>query len=202
MITNAKYIDNLIETRLRSYNQRLNRPVSDEVFVRRAYLKIIGRIPSYSETKAFLSMRGSDRKTKLIDSLLLTEGYVSHWFHFWADILRAKENFGNRMSGRPYIDYIKEFIAMNRPYDEWVKEMLSSTGAYWEKETEALAILREIKECNWTICLTLSVFSLEQVSNVLNAMTIRLTDGLKSNFMKWPLTLKVQEICVVAVLII
>ena len=52
LITNAKYIDNLIETRLRSYNQRPNRPVSDEVFVRRAYLKIIGRIPSYSETKA------------------------------------------------------------------------------------------------------------------------------------------------------
>ena len=52
---------------------------------------------------------------------------------------------------------------MNRPYDEWVKEMLSSTGAYWEKEMEALAILREIKECNWTICPTLSEFSLEQV---------------------------------------
>ena len=31
-----------------------------------------------------------DRKAKLIDSLLLTEGYVSHWFHFWADILEPK----------------------------------------------------------------------------------------------------------------
>ena len=133
LITNARYIDNLIETRLRSYNLRPNRPVSDETFLRRAYLKIIGRIPSYDESKAFLSMRGSDRRTKLIDSLLLTEGYVSHWFHFWADILRAKENFGNRMSGRPYIDYIRDFIAMNRPYDVWVKEMLSSSGPYWEK---------------------------------------------------------------------
>ena len=80
LITNAKYIDNLIETRLRSYNQRPNRPVSDEVFVRRAYLKIIGRIPIYSETKAFLSMRGSDLQ---ILTTLLTEGYVSHWF-LWA----------------------------------------------------------------------------------------------------------------------
>ena len=56
LITNARYIDNLIETRLRSYNQRPNRPVSDEVFLRRAYLKIIGRIPSYDESKAFLSI--------------------------------------------------------------------------------------------------------------------------------------------------
>lgn len=131
--TNAKFIDSIIDTKLRSYNQRPSRPVSDEVFLRRTYLKIIGRIPSFAETKAFLSSRGSDKRAKLIDSLLLTEGYVSHWFHFWADILRAKENFGNRMSGRPYIDYIKEFIALNRPYDEWVKEMLSSSGPYWEK---------------------------------------------------------------------
>ena len=131
--TNAKFIDSIIDSKLRSYNQRPSRPVTDEVFLRRTYLKIIGRIPSFAETKAFLSSRSSDKRARLIDSLLLTEGYVSHWFHFWADILRAKENFGNRMSGRPYIDYIKEFIALNRPYDEWVKEMLSSSGPYWEK---------------------------------------------------------------------
>ena len=68
-----------------------------------------------------------------LDNLLKSEGYKSHWFHFWADILRAKENLGNRMSGRPYIDYIKDFIARNRPYDVWVKEMLSSTGPLWER---------------------------------------------------------------------
>ena len=146
LITNSRYIDNLIETRLRSYNQRPNRPVSDETFLRRTYLKIIGRIPSFDETKAFLSSRGSDKRTRLIDSLLLTEGYVSHWFHFWADILRAKENFGNRMSGRPYIDYIRDFIAMNRPYDEWVKEMLSlSSVPIGKKVTEALDTLQEMQ---------------------------------------------------------
>ena len=134
LMTNAKYIDNLIEARLRSYNQRPNKIANDETFLRRTYLKVIGRIPTYDETKAFLSDRDSSTKrTRLIDSLLLTEGYVSHWFHFWADILRAKDNLGNRMSGIPYVDYIREFIAMNRPYDEWVKEMLSSSGPYWEK---------------------------------------------------------------------
>ncbi len=134
LMTNAKYIDNLIEARLRSYNQRPNKIANDETFLRRTYLKVIGRIPTYDETKAFLSDRdSSSKRTRLIDSLLLTEGYVSNWFHFWADILRAKDNLGNRMSGIPFVDYIREFIAMNRPYDEWVKEMLSSSGPYWEK---------------------------------------------------------------------
>ena len=133
-MTNAKFIDSIIESKLRSYNQRPNKVASDEIFVRRAYLKIIGRIPTYGETKAFLTDRDrSSKRTRLVDSLLLTEGYVSHWFHFWADILRAKDNLGNRMSGAPFVDYIREFIAMNRPYDEWVEEMLSSSGPYWEK---------------------------------------------------------------------
>ena len=98
--------------------------------------------------KRFFQSSGSDKRTKLIDSLLLTEGYVSHWFHFWADILRAKENFGNRMSGRPYIDYIRDFIAMNRPYDEWVKEMLSSSVLIGKKGMEELVIMQGIRECN------------------------------------------------------
>ena len=134
LMTNSRFIDNIIDTKLRSYNQRPNPVVSDEVFLRRAFLKIIGRIPTLEETKEFLSSRNrSGKRTLLVDKLLASEGYNSHWFHFWADILRAKDRLGNRMSGKPYIDYIKNFVASNRPYDEWVEEMLSSTGPMWER---------------------------------------------------------------------
>ncbi|MFL2938953.1 MAG: DUF1549 domain-containing protein [Opitutales bacterium] len=134
LMTNSRFIDNIIDTKLRSYNQRPNPVASDEVFLRRAYLKIIGRIPTLNETKEFLTSRDrSGKRSKLVDQLLNSEGYNSHWFHFWADILRAKDRLGNRMSGKPYIDYIKNFVASNRPYDEWVEEMLSSTGPMWER---------------------------------------------------------------------
>ena len=73
----------LLNRNFRSYNQRPNKVASDEIFLRRTYLKIIGRIPTYGETKAFLTDRDrSSKRTRLVDSLLLTEGYVSHWFHF------------------------------------------------------------------------------------------------------------------------
>jgi len=134
LMTNSRFIDNIIDTKLRSYNQRPYPVTSDEVFLRRAYLKIIGRIPTLEETKEFLTSRDrSGKRSKLVDKLLNSEGYNSHWFHFWADILRAKDRLGNRMSGKPYIDYIKNFVASNRPYDEWVEEMLSSTGPMWER---------------------------------------------------------------------
>ena len=43
LMTNSRFIDNIIDTKLRSYNQRPNPVVSDEVFLRQP-LKIIGRI--------------------------------------------------------------------------------------------------------------------------------------------------------------
>ena len=47
-------VDGLLETQLRKYRQRPNKTIEDEAFLRRAYLKIAGRIPSLEETQAFI----------------------------------------------------------------------------------------------------------------------------------------------------
>ena len=137
--THSRYIDSLIETKLRSYNLRPNKEVDDATFLRRAYLKVIGRTPSLIEVEAFLNNKNKNKRSQLIDQLLGTEGYVSHWFNFWADILRIKDRLNNRVSGIPYKNYVKEFISNNRPYDEWVREMLSSSGALWVKGNEGVS---------------------------------------------------------------
>ncbi len=54
---NARFIDSLIEKKLDSYKLRPNKIASEEVFLRRAYLKIIGRIPTFEETTEFLEDR-------------------------------------------------------------------------------------------------------------------------------------------------
>ena len=137
--THSRYIDELIETKLRSYNLRPNKEVDDETFLRRAYLKIIGRTPSLQEIKSFSENRSKNKREELIDNLLGSEGYVSHWFNFWADILRVKDRLNNRVSGIPYKNYVKEFISNNRPYDVWVREMLSSSGPLWERGNEGVS---------------------------------------------------------------
>lgn len=133
------YIDSLIEKKLKSYNLKPNKEINDETFLRRAYLKIVGRIPSLDETNSFLNSKDSNKRKKLIDNLLASEGYVSHWFNFWADILRIKDRLNNRISGIPYKNYVKEFISENRPYDVWVREMLSSSGPLWVKGNEGVS---------------------------------------------------------------
>jgi len=131
--TFAASIDQKIEKRLKRYRQRPNKEVSDETFLRRAYLKIIGRIPTMEETKDFMSNRGSKARRALVDKLLASEGYNHHWFIYWADILRAKGRIvgGNGNDGIPFIMHLKESLAANKPYDDWVHDMLAATGPLW-----------------------------------------------------------------------
>lgn len=134
LAVNAQFIDRIIETKLRSYNQRPGKEISNEIFLRRAYLKIIGRIPSLAEAQDFLAKRDRKARGQLIDKLLASEGYNKNWYVYWADILRAKTRVGNQGSdGYPFVRYLKDSIAANKPYNVWVEEMLASKGPMWER---------------------------------------------------------------------
>lgn len=107
---------------------------SDETFVRRLYLDLAGRIPTTSETTAFLSSKQADKRAALIKDLLSRESYVSHFYNFWADILRLKSTFINTANVVPaaYAKFIKDSLRSNKPYDQFVRELLSAKGNCWE----------------------------------------------------------------------
>jgi hypothetical protein len=124
-------IDALIAADLSAHGQSPNPPLSDELFVRRAYLEITGTIPTLEQTQAFLADTDKAKRGKLIDELLASPGYVNHFFHLWADQLRASTRIQNT-TGQPYIDWIKQALATNMPYDQFVRELLASDGRYFE----------------------------------------------------------------------
>ena len=93
-------IDSIVAAQLSSRNEKLNALSSDEIFLRRAYLDIIGRIPSMDETTRFLRSKSKDKRADLIDDLLDSYGHVSHQFNFYADLLRIKSRLpGNLVRG-------------------------------------------------------------------------------------------------------
>lgn len=124
-------IDSFIEDGLKTQGLERNEPVSDEVFARRVYLDIIGRIPTYEELKRFGNTPSESRRAELIDELLDSEGYSSNFYNYWADVLRVKTR-GRRMVMASYQDWIKESLRDNVPYDEFVREMITSEGYVWD----------------------------------------------------------------------
>ncbi|MEM1296843.1 MAG: DUF1549 domain-containing protein, partial [Verrucomicrobiota bacterium] len=64
---------------------------SDEVFLRRAYLDIAGRIPTFDEAETFLNNTSRDKRRRLVDELLDSPAYVSNYLNYWTEILRIRD---------------------------------------------------------------------------------------------------------------
>ena len=128
----ASELDNLIEQKLTEEGQSPNDLVEDEVFLRRVYLDVAGRIPTLEEAQSFLDSGDPDKRIELIDKLLGSPDYVSHTYNFWADTLRLRERPQPNIVADPFLAYVKDSIRTNKPYDEWVYEMLTADGKLWE----------------------------------------------------------------------
>ena len=128
----AGRIDKVINQHLISKGAQPNGMSSDATFVRRIYLDLAGRIPTYEETVAFLTDKSPDKREVLIDNLLESPDYVSNFYNMWADVLRLTERPENNIIADPYLAYVKQSIADNKPYDKWVYEMLTADGKLWE----------------------------------------------------------------------
>ena len=128
----AAAIDALVE-KLYGPNDVTPRPLTtDAQFLRRACLQITGSIPTLEQTQKFLKSRDAKRRSKLIDELLNSEGYVSHHFNYWGNILRLVDRPVNNAIVQPFHEWIKQALRDNMPYDQFVREMLTASGKTWE----------------------------------------------------------------------
>ena len=128
----AQKIDALVAANYAQHKVNPNPKTSDEQFVRRIYLDITGTIPTFVQTSRFLSSKEPDKRAKLIDQLLESDGYASHFFNYWADILRYTDNLNGNVRGESYRQWLKQSLAENKPWNKMVYEMLTAEGLVWE----------------------------------------------------------------------
>lgn len=131
----AQEIDRLVSAKLEKEKITPTARSTDEVFVRRIYLDIMGRIPSIKETTDFLADARPDKRAALISTLLASEGYVQNFTNYWSDILRVKSRLtqGNsQAAGSAYTNWLRDALSANKPYDQMVQEMLTAEGKTYE----------------------------------------------------------------------
>jgi len=131
-LTPDSEIDKLVLDRLQQLGIRPARLCSDEVFLRRAYLDVIGTLPTPQETWQFMSDESPDKRAALIDRLLERDEFADYWAMRWCDLLRVKSEFPINLwpnAVQAYHRWIRTSIQSNMPYDRFVREMLTSTGS-------------------------------------------------------------------------
>lgn len=124
----AAAIDRLIAADLARRGRAPGPVIDDPTFLRRAYVTVLGRIPTYEETVAFRDDRGPDRRGRLIDRLQAAPGRVANDLGWWADLLRVNGRLGERYPGHAYLDWLRTAIREHRPYDQMVRDLITAQG--------------------------------------------------------------------------
>ncbi|WP_397383185.1 DUF1549 domain-containing protein [Prosthecobacter sp.] len=110
--------------------KKLPRPaaIDDATFVRRAFLDLIGLLPSPKDLEAFNQDTSADKRARLIASLLKRDmDYTEHWLTFWNDLLR--NDYGGTgfvTGGRKQIsNWLYHALITNMPFDQFVRELIA-----------------------------------------------------------------------------
>lgn len=128
-VTPHNYIDERVDDKLRQLQFVPSGLCSDEEFVRRVHLDIVGGLPTPDEVHAFLADTATDKRARLIDELLERPAYAKYWALKWGDLLRlTKQQVGNDAVYK-YHRWIERAIDENMPYDEFATELLTASGS-------------------------------------------------------------------------
>jgi hypothetical protein len=125
-------IDELVFSRLRRSNTPPANLCSDGVFVRRAYLDVIGTLPTAEEARKFLRDQSAKKRGELIDQLLERKEFADYWAMKWSDLLRVKAEFPINLwpnAAQAYHHWIRDSVRDNKPYDRFVRELLTQSGS-------------------------------------------------------------------------
>jgi hypothetical protein len=125
-------LDALVFAGCRARNIQPANLCSDAVFLRRAYLDVIGTLPTGAEAQAFLRSEDPHKRNKLIEQLLEREEFTDYWANKWCDLLRVKAEFPINLwpnAVQAYHRYIRESVKQNKPYDDFARELLTASGS-------------------------------------------------------------------------
>jgi hypothetical protein len=154
-VPEANVIDQLVNAKLKNLRIAPSSRCDDETFLRRAYIDIIGLLPTAEEYQRFVSDTSSNKREKLVDELLGRKEFVELWVLKWAELLQIRSS--NEVSYKAtllYYNWLQDKIARNVPTNEWVQELLGASGGtfknpptnYYQIERDVLKVTENVAQ--------------------------------------------------------
>ncbi len=122
------WIDDEILATLTELRLPISPPAADDVFARRLYLDLIGRLPAPDEQASYLADTRGDKRNHLIEQLLESEEYVRFWTFRLAQVLRVRPPGNDREAARRLCDWIAEQLRRDTPYHKVVRDLILAEG--------------------------------------------------------------------------
>lgn len=125
------FIDTAVWNKLKQLNMLPSEPVNDMTFMRRAFLDVIGRLPTAEEAEAFLSDTNPAKRVALIDSLLERPEYADFWANKWADLIRPNPYRVGIKATMSLDHWLRDCFRQNLPHDEFARRLITARGSTW-----------------------------------------------------------------------
>jgi hypothetical protein len=113
----AEAVDHYLEETLRKEGVKPAPIADDATLVRRLTLDIAGRIPTAAEARAYVESTDPAKKTRLVDRLMASQGFVRHHVTELDAMLMA----GNKGSLR---EYLTRAVGANLAWDQVFRELM------------------------------------------------------------------------------
>lgn len=153
------YIDDLVAEKFNKLRIVPAGLASDEVFLRRLYLDVIGLPPTPEERAEFLADTRPDKRDRLVEELLERPEFTEMWVMKWAELMqiRTVNQGGNTVSYKAALNYhgwLRDRIAGNVPFNELVRELLSAKGGtfdnpatnFYQMESDVLKLTENVAQ--------------------------------------------------------
>ena len=128
-VRSHNFVDELVFAKLRRLHVIPSELCSDEVFLRRAFLDVIGILPTADEVRGFVADKDPGKRAKLIDALLGRPEYADYWGLIWADLLTVTD-LESRPSRTLTLDqWIRDRLRENIPMDRFATQLIAGTGS-------------------------------------------------------------------------
>jgi hypothetical protein len=122
------FIDKYVIEKLNRLKMTPSPLASDEEFLRRVYLDLIGIQPRPDEIRAFLADKDTKKRAKVIDSLFARSEFIDHWSLKWGDLLQNSRTTASPNSVYLFREWIRGSVASNMPMDVFTRKILTARG--------------------------------------------------------------------------
>ncbi len=125
-------IDTHVFAKLKALKINPTAPVGDSVFLRRATLDAIGRLPTLDEVRAFLADTDPDKRDRLVDRIVARAEFADFWALKWADLLRNEEKTMGEKGVWIFQRWLRDEFARDARLDEFARRLITAQGSTWE----------------------------------------------------------------------
>ena len=101
----------------------------DATFLRRAFLDLVGELPSEEDLLAFLLDDAPNKREKLLDALLDDPEFGLHWGRYWRDVILYRRTEPRAVrSSQALSDFLRVEINRNTPWDAIARAFITANG--------------------------------------------------------------------------